>query len=53
MLLRADNSGSGRPEQVVMALGMSAPSRIHRTKLLLSGASPARDAWRKRGRFID
>jgi len=53
MLLRADNSGSGRPEQVVMALGMPAPSRIHRTKLLLSGLSPARDAWRKRGRFID
>jgi len=53
MLLRADNTGSGRPEQVVAALGLPAPARIHRTRLLLSGASPAREAWRKRGRFAD
>jgi radical SAM-linked protein len=51
MLLRADNSGAGRPEQVVAALGLPAPDRIHRTKLVLSGASPAREAWRRRGRF--
>jgi radical SAM-linked protein len=53
MLLRADNTGSGRPEQVVAALGLPAPRRIHRTRLVLSGASPARQAWRKRGRFVD
>jgi radical SAM-linked protein len=51
MLLRADNSGAGRPEQVVAALGLPQPHRIHRTKIVLSGASPAREAWRKRGRF--
>jgi hypothetical protein len=51
MLLRVDNSGAGRPDQVVAALGLPQPERIHRTKLLLSGASPAREAWRKRGRF--
>lgn len=53
MLLRADNSGSGRPEQVAAALRLPAPHRIHRTRLVLSGASPARDAWRRRGRFAD
>ncbi|MEX2226659.1 MAG: TIGR03936 family radical SAM-associated protein [Dehalococcoidia bacterium] len=51
MLLRADNTGSGRPEQVAAALGLPQPHRIHRTKLVLAGASAARDAWRKRGRF--
>jgi len=51
MRLRNDNSGSGRPEQVVAALGLPAPLRIHRTRLSLAGASPARDAWRRRGRF--
>ena len=53
MLLRADNSGSGRPEQVAAALKLPPPHRIHRTRLVLSGASPARDAWRRRGRFAD
>lgn len=53
MLLRTDNSGAGRPDQVVAALGLPAPRRIHRTRLLLTGASAARDAWRKRGRFAD
>ena len=49
--LKNDSSGSGRPEQVVLALGLPSPIRIHRTKLILAGASPARDAWRKSGRF--
>ena len=49
--LKNDSSGSGRPEQVVAALGLAPPTRIHRTKLILAGSSPARDAWRKRGRF--
>jgi len=51
MRLRNDNSGSGRADQVVAALGLGAPLRIHRTRLLLAGTSPAREAWRARGRF--
>jgi radical SAM-linked protein len=51
MTLRNDNSGSGRPEQVVAALGLPPPVRIHRTALVLANTSPAREAWRKRGRF--
>ncbi len=36
MRLRCDNSGSGRPEQVVSALGFTNyPQSIHRTKLIL------------------
>ena len=36
MRLRCDNSGSGRPEQVALALGFTHyPQSIHRTKLIL------------------
>ncbi len=49
--LKNDSSGSGRPEQVVLALGLPSPLRIHRTRLVLAGSSPSRDAWRKQGRF--
>ena len=35
MRLRCDSSGSGRPEQVIRALGLSEPSSIHRTRLIL------------------
>jgi radical SAM-linked protein len=36
MRLRCDNSGSGRPEQVALALGFTHhPRLIHRTKLIL------------------
>ena len=36
MRLRCDNSGSGRPEQVITALGFThCPQSIHRTKLIL------------------
>jgi len=36
MRLRCDNSGSGRPEQVALALGFTHPPHsIHRTRLLL------------------
>ncbi len=36
MRLRCDNSGSGRPEQVALALGFTHhPHSIHRTKLIL------------------
>jgi radical SAM-linked protein len=52
MRLKNDSSGSGRPEQVAAALGLPPPTRIHRTKLILSGASPSREAWRARGRFV-
>lgn len=51
MRLKNDSSGSGRPEQVVAALALPPPTRIHRTKLILAGASPALEAWRKHGRF--
>ena len=51
MRLRNDNSGSGRADQVVAALGFGAPLRVHRTRLVLAGTSPAREAWRARGRF--
>jgi radical SAM-linked protein len=35
MRLRCDSRGSGRPEQVIKALGLTEPSSIHRTKLIL------------------
>ncbi|MFQ5826192.1 MAG: TIGR03936 family radical SAM-associated protein [Dehalococcoidia bacterium] len=52
MRLRSDSSGSGRPEQVVAALGLPLPPRsIHRTGLILApreerarGGHPARVA---------
>jgi hypothetical protein len=50
MRLKNDNSGSGRPEQIVAALGLPPPTRIHRTKLILASQSKALDAWRKHGR---
>lgn len=39
MRLRCDNTGSGRPEQVVAALGFTHhPQSIHRTKLILEAS---------------
>ena len=35
MRLRCDSHGSGRPEQVIKALGLSQPLSIHRTRLIL------------------
>jgi radical SAM-linked protein len=35
MRLRCGSNGSGRPEQVVRALGLGEPGDIHRTKLIL------------------
>ena len=41
MRLRCDTTGSGRPEQVAIALGFNEyPDLIHRTKLLLATATP-------------
>ena len=51
MRLRCDATGVGRPDQVVKALGMGEAARIHRRRLVLAGGSPARVAWRTRGRF--
>jgi radical SAM-linked protein len=52
MLLRNDSTlGAGRPEQVALALGLGAPTRIHRTRLILAERSPAREAYRKAGRY--
>ena len=51
MRLRCDATGVGRPDQVVKALGLGEAARIHRRRLVLAGGSPARMAWRTRGRF--
>jgi radical SAM-linked protein len=52
MMLRNDSTaGAGRPEQVALALGLEAPTRIHRTRLVLAERSPAREAYRKAGRY--
>jgi hypothetical protein len=51
MKLKNDNTGSGRPEQVVAALGLPQPVRIHRTNLMLERKATAREAWRRQGRF--
>jgi radical SAM-linked protein len=53
MRLRADSSGSGRPEQVTAALGWGEPASIHRTRLILEGLGPVIQAWRRAGRFQD
>jgi radical SAM-linked protein len=51
MRLRCDSSSVGRPDQVVKALGLGEPSRTHRLRLMITEQSPARDAWRRRGRY--
>jgi len=53
MVLRCDNTATGRPEQVAAALGMAQPAAIDRLELLLAGTSPAREAWRRAGRFVE
>ena len=52
MRLRCDIARVGRPDQVVKALGLPEPVRIHRLQLVLAERSPAHDAWRRRGRFV-
>jgi hypothetical protein len=52
MRLRCDAAGVGRPDQVVKALGLPEPARVHRTRVVLDEPSPAREAWRRRGRFL-
>ncbi|MCC7362744.1 MAG: DUF2344 domain-containing protein [Dehalococcoidia bacterium] len=52
MRLRADAEMTARPEQVLAAMlpGVD-PGSIARTGLVLDEPSPARDAWRRKGRF--
>ena len=52
MRLRCEAARVGRPEQVILALALPQPTRIHRLRLLLADVSPARDAWRRRGRYL-
>ena len=53
MRLRADGEMTTRPEQVMAAmLPGHEPGPIARTGLVLDEPSPARDAWRRRGRFL-
>jgi len=49
MRLRADSQASGRAEQVVAALGLEAPTRIHRRRLILEEVSSAVQSWRRHG----
>ena len=52
MRLQADADMTARPEQVVAALFPDAEAGDYRrTGLLLDEPSPAREAWRRRGRF--
>ena len=53
MRLRCEAAGVGRPDQVVKALRLPEPARIHRRRLVLAESSPARDAWRRVGRFVE
>jgi len=41
MRLRSDQTGSGRPEQVIAALGFDTPAAVHRTGLILENQSEA------------
>ncbi|MEX0786512.1 MAG: TIGR03936 family radical SAM-associated protein [Dehalococcoidia bacterium] len=51
MRLRCGPEGVGRPDQVVKALGLPEAVRVHRTRLHVAEESPARSAWRRRGRY--
>lgn len=53
MRLKTDQESTGRPDQVAAALGLPEPVRVHRTRLVLAEASPAREAWRRVGRFAE
>lgn len=54
MRLSANQDFTVRPEQVVAAaLGEVEPSSFIRERLVLNEPSPAREAWRRRGRYLD
>lgn len=52
MRLRCAADGVGRAEQVTKALGLGEPVRVHRRRLVLDEESPARAAWRRKGRYL-
>jgi radical SAM-linked protein len=49
MTLRAEQENSGRADQVVLALGLPKPVRIHRVRLGLADVPPAIAAYRRAG----
>jgi len=51
MRLRMDAMITGRPEQVVAALGLGVPDSLHRRRLGLATKSQVLAAWRRSGRF--
>ena len=53
MRLRTDAAITGRPEQVVIALGLGLPAAVHRRRLGLATKSQVLAAWRRSGRFTD
>lgn len=52
MRLRCGPDGVGRTSQVMKALGLPEPVRVHRSGLVLVEESRGRTAWRKRGRYL-
>lgn len=53
MRLRHDQQVTGRAEQVAAALGLPEPERVVRTRLVLAETSPARERWRRAGRYVE
>jgi radical SAM-linked protein len=53
MTLRAEQERTGRADQVVVALGLPKPVRIHRTRLGLADVPPAIMAYRRGGERED
>jgi radical SAM-linked protein len=49
MMLRAEQENTARADQVVLALGLPAPSRIHRTRLGFVTVPPVITAYRRLG----
>jgi radical SAM-linked protein len=49
MRLRIDQERSGRADQVVAALGLDPPLRVHRRRLYVEHTQPAVRAYRRRG----
>jgi len=47
MRLRIDQERSGRADQVVAALGLEPPLRIHRRRLYVEQTPPAVSAYRR------
>jgi hypothetical protein len=54
MKLRSDPEVTGRPGEVIAALFPESPPEVQyvRTGIVLDEPSPARDAWRRTGRYL-